>query len=247
MYLRDKDFDNPIQVENLNQITSNNAAVIAFFSRVAQSEVVSYLTQKYITSEEFTDTATFSPLTIYKAKNRVEYLGDLYFVSLPFPEFNYKSFYKKGDQVFWLDKTYTCLQDSQMTTHESAIQYQYLQNLPIINVFPNDIEKGVQYWGVGTSYSIAANTLPSDATKWTKADNRNPQMVMILCDIALFYTLKRISPRNISIERKNSYDSAIQWLNMVKNGEITANLPLKQPNSGARIRFGGNVKLQNSY
>jgi hypothetical protein len=43
------------------------------------------------------------------------------------------------------------------------------------------------------------------------------------------------------------YDDAKAWLKAAGRGDITANLPIIQPTTGARIRYGGNVKNINSY
>lgn len=172
---------------------------------------------------------------------------DIYFVTYPAPLFDYRAFWAVGKDVFWRNKVYTNKVQTNPISHYSALQSGLLENIGSINVFPDDPQNGLAYWGTGTAYTLLAGTLPSDATKWTLGDNRNPQMVMILIDIALFHMHSRISPRNIPQLRKDRYEGALEWLKMVAHGEITATLPILQPLRGNRIRWGGRVKNDNSY
>lgn len=70
-YLILSDFKKLIQTDNLLAIIGNNYTVLDQVKSSAQTEVVSYLTQKYDTSREFTDTVVWSRATTYKANNRV--------------------------------------------------------------------------------------------------------------------------------------------------------------------------------
>lgn len=172
---------------------------------------------------------------------------DLFYVTLPFPEFNYKSFYNKGDQVFWKGKTYTCQIATQIIDQQSALQYATLDNIPIPNVFPDSLLNGVQYWGVGVAYSVGPGVLPTDTTKWTKGDNRSSSMVRHLVQICLFYLHDRLAARNIPDQRKEGYQEAMDWLDNAKEGEITIDIPLLQPKIDGRIRYGGDIKKVNTY
>lgn len=169
----------------------------------------------------------------------------LFYVTYPKPVFDYQAIYQKGDQVFWNGKVYTAQRDT--IPPGQSIQYRQIQNIPAPNVFPDDPVNGAIYWGTGTAYSIAAGTLPTDATKWTEGDNRTQSVLMIVIDICLFHLHSRISPRNIPDLRKDRYTNAIQMLQAFARGEMTAKLPLIQPKSGQRIRYGGAIKNQNSY
>jgi len=171
----------------------------------------------------------------------------VFFVTLPKPEFEVTGAYGLNDQVFWKDKTYTCKIPTGSLTQEQAIQYGLYSNIPPANIFPDDPANGATFWGVGVAYSVAAGTLPTNTTYWTAGDNRNQQLVNYLIDICLYHVHTRIAPRNIPELRVKRYDDAIKWLKMAGRGEITAALPLIQPKSGQRIRWGGKVKNVNSY
>lgn len=62
-------------------------------------------------------------------------------------------------------------------------------------------------------------------------DPRNQKLVEVVCTIALYHMHKRLSPNNIPDFRKKEYDgdgdayimSAIKWLMLVRNGDITPN------------------------
>lgn len=216
--------------------------------------------------------ADYVPATAYVIGNLVTYLGncyicttnttgvfvpanwtllgkkfDLFYITLPYKEFYYKSLYNVGDQVWWKNKTYTALKSSQTLTHDTALQYAENNSIPGVNVFPDDPKDGVTYWGVGVNYSVTAGTLPTDTTKWTKGDNRSVQIVQKVVDICLFHLHSRIAPRNIPALRENRYKMAIDWLQMAGQGQITADIPLLQPKTDGRIRWGSQVKRINDY
>ena len=272
-YLRKKDYDMYIQADNLSQIVNANDSLRIQVELAAQAELISYLVQKYDVAQEFSDTLVWLPSISYKATNLVNldypayvpatayvttnlttYNGqcfictgsttgtfdpakwtllgnqyDLFFVTLPQPLFNYKACYLIGNQVFWKDKVYTA-------------------KLPVSGIFPDDPVNGFTNWGNGVAYSVSAGTLPTDTTKWTFGDNRNQQLVMHMIDIVIYHLNSRINPRNIPQLRIDRYDSAIAWLKDAGRGDyITADIPLLQPDSGVRVRWGSNIKNVNTY
>lgn len=272
-YLILHDYKKLIQSDNLSQIIGADYSLVTQMQLAAQAEVVSYLRQKYLTSAEFTDTSLFAMNNTYFGKNRVYldatafsttstyalnsltlYLGnvyfntiaitvagawnpakwqligaqyDIYYVSLPESEWDYYKTYQVGDQVWYADKTYTCV----------------VANL---SVQPNEHP---EFWGTGTTFSTIGSDLYSGSSVWIKADNRNQQMVNMMIDVALFHLHSRIAPRNIPDLRVKRYDDAVAWLKNVSRGtDITADLPLIQPKSGQRIRYGSRlVKQNNNY
>lgn len=105
-------------------------------------------------------------------------------------------------------------------------------------------------------YQAQANSLNitpgTDITKWlpiswTSGDNRNPQLVEQNVHIAIYKLSTRISPRNIPDIWVKNYDDAIAWLKKCAKGDVTLDAPLKQPDQGRRIRWGGHPKSTNSY
>jgi hypothetical protein len=172
---------------------------------------------------------------------------ELFYVTLPYPEFDYQGFYKVGDQVWWKDKTYTCLVETNIPSHSTEIQYSSISRLPLINVFPDDAVNGVTNWGTGVAYAVAAETLPTDTTKWTAGDNRSQQIVNYMVAMALYRIHVRIAPGNIPKVRIDDYNQAISFLERVNHGIDNANLPEIQPLQGSPITYGGQVKRNNQW
>lgn len=246
-YLISADFKKTIQDANLQQIISNDSTILDAAILAAEAECKSYLRQKYNIDFEFQPTTTWANTNTYKAGVRVVNNDIIYNAIYPFPQFDFKTLYNLGDKVFWKDKVYTCLVQTPVIDHETAIQYRTYENLPLPNVEPDNVINGLQYWGVGQAYNVPVSTAITNTTFWQQADTRDAQMVLYLIDIALYHVHSRIAPRNIPELRVKRYDAAIDWLKMCATGEVTPALPLLQPKQGNRIRFGGQIKQINSF
>ena len=146
----------------------------------------------------------------------------LYYITLPYNEFDYYTSYEIGDIVWFENKVYTCAQRCK-------------------NIEPTNSV----FWGTGTSYSVTG-VYPTDTTKWTKGDNRNQQIVLYLIDITLYHLHSRINPRNVPDLRKERYNGnsptdsggAIGWLKSVAHGNVNADLPEFAPSQGLSMRYG---------
>ena len=163
------------------------------------------------------------------------------------PLFQYGGLYNLGDQVFWKGKIYTCKIQTPLLDHDTGLQYRVIQQLPIANPAPDDINVGEQYWGVGVTYTIPIGTMPDNTAYFAAADNRDAQMVLYLIDVTLYHLHSRIAPRNIPDLRVKRYTDAVNWFKLCATGEVTPELPLLQPHQGNRIRYGGNIKQINNY
>jgi hypothetical protein len=190
---------------------------------------------------------------------------DLFFVTVPQSEFNYQNIYAVGDQVWYKDSVYTCRITTSILDHEAILQQGRSDSSQVVNVFPDDPKNGIQYWGAGVEYKLPVNTLVTDTTKWTVGDNRDQKLLMICIDIALYHAHARIAPRNTPELRVHRYSgmpedratlkgrviyptySALGWLQACVVGNITPEMPVIQPKTGRRIRFGGNVRNVNVY
>lgn len=173
--------------------------------------------------------------------------NSMYYTILPptYTAFNYLTFYRKDDNVYYAGKKYTAKQDTPILTQQEALQYGNTSNLPLRNVFPN-ADNGSAYWTDNGAYTIPNQLITNDGV-FTAGDNRNHQLVNICIDIALYHLHSRIAPRNIPDLRVKRYDDAVLWLKRISNGDLTADLPLIQPKSGARIRWGSATKQVNNY
>jgi hypothetical protein len=172
----------------------------------------------------------------------------IYTPKLPAPEFNYLTRYKVGDLVTWNNKKYTCAIQTGTVTQDLALQFGSYQNIPTGNIFPDDPVNGLQYWGAGVAFNVPATTQIDNTTLWVQDDPRSRQVVKCVVDITLYYIHDRIAPRNIPDLRIKNYDDSIKKLKKFAEGDTTnVKMPLIQPKQGQRIRFGGNVKHNNTY
>lgn len=236
-------FDNTIAYK-ANQLVELDAPAYAIGTAYTVGKLVSFSGVVYICIQAGTgEQPDTHPLFWTVIGNQY----DLYYTTIPYPYFDYRTVYNAGITVFYKDKNYTSLLPSPLYDHDDLLQVGRLEAAPLYNVFPDDPIDGAKFWGAGTPYSVAIGVLPSDASKWTKGDNRDAQLKICLIDMAIFHMAPSLAPRNTPEERHTRYSLAVKWLVRAKDGEVTANLPLFQPLAGRRIRYGGNVKNINSY
>ena len=81
--------------------------------------------------------------------------------------------------------------------------------------------------------------------------NRNPLIVMYMCDIALYEMHSRINPRQMPDIRVKRYDDAVAWLKAVQKGTVDPKLPLKDAESDgqpvSKNVFGGKEKFESDW
>jgi hypothetical protein len=173
--------------------------------------------------------------------------GTKYYTILPagYTPFDYQKYYAKDDNVYYAGRLYTAKQATPILSQQSALQYGNTANLPLRNVFPN-APNASQYWTDNGAYTIPNQAITNTGV-FAQGDNRNHQLVNICIDITLYHLHSRIAPRNIPDLRVKRYDDARKWLKRISTGDLTADLPQIQPQSGSRIRWGSAVKQQNNY
>jgi hypothetical protein len=219
------------------------APLFSLTATYAVNALVTYNGNVYRCSIAVTIPGAFNPASW----NNLGLVNQIYNVKYPAPIFQYNGVYNVGDKVFWNNSTYTCRIQTPLLDHTTGIQYRAIQNLPLPNPAPDDINSGVTYWGVGVPFVFTAGTLPTNTLVFADGDTRDQQMVLYLIDIVLYHIHSRIAPRNIPDLRVKRYDDAVKWLKMAAQGEVTPALRKIQPHTGNRIRYGGNIKLINSY
>lgn len=168
----------------------------------------------------------------------------IYYASLPYPQFDLNGVYILGAIVWWGNKTYVCNQAT-VVQQPPSIQYGTYENVPPQNCFPDAV--GQTQWITPTVYNVPAGTLPTNTTYWTAGDNRDQQMVTYLVCLVLYYIHMAIAPRNIPDIRVKAYDDACKWFKAAAKGDVTAALPVIQPKQGRRVRWGGQIKINNTY
>lgn len=172
---------------------------------------------------------------------------DLFAAVVPKPWFDLNAYYKVGDQVFWKNKTYTCLVETKIPDHLSQMQFKSYDAIPYYNFFPDDPINGIANWGHGVVYSVPIGTLPTDTTYWALGDNRDVQCLYRTIDIAIYEMTPRITPQNIPKTRIDAYDNAMKWLLEVSHGDINTELPEVQPLQGSPVSWGSEVKRNNQW
>lgn len=272
--LRDLDYSRATKSDQvLTQVIQENWQATKDFEQAAQSEMISYLAQRYVTSQIFTDTKVFDIAATYNGKQLVEWTATAFSAAAVYTTgqyvlqagYIYKSIAGSTAHAFnsaeWtqicLDKTlfYVTLPEDEYsnTTSYVAGDMVYYNNIkytclvPTVGIIPTN----TGFWTAGSAYTITA-TYPDDDTKWTEGDNRNQQIVMYLIDITLFHLFSSVAPRNIPDLRKERYDGnnatqnggAIAWLKRVASGDITADLPNILPQQGMSIRWGNSDGTQ---
>lgn len=198
----------------------------------------------------------------------------LYYVTLPYDEWDNTADYVAGDVVWYGDKNYTCVLPNSNIEPGTAssiwgagTSYSITNKNPEINwvsTIPYTVGVKVSYEGV--MYTCVLNStgnLPTNATYftadtalpyWTKGDNRNPLIVRYLLDIARYHFERSIPAANVSDLVKEAYNGntdkdssgAIGWLNKVASGKINADLPKILPSTGLAISYGNSREAQDN-
>lgn len=158
---------------------------------------------------------------------------DLFYVKLPYPEFDYKTSYLAGDVVWFDDVVYTALVNTK-------------------SIVPGT---NISVWSPGQIFTITGH-YPEDTNYWTKGDNRNAQLVQILIDVTLYHLFSRLNPRLITQLRMTRYngDSSSEssgakgWLKDVARGKVIADLPEILPTTGLITGWGHtSLRRKNTY
>lgn len=265
--LTDTDYARAVQSDSLAQIIESNSQIKLDVEQAAQAEMISYLTQRYIVNEIFTNTSTFSNSATYSAKNLVVYTETAFSASTAYLTGQrvsqggniYESIAGSSAHAFNVSEWnlicedglffYAILPENEYNNTATYVvgDVVWYRNKIYTNILgcSGILPTNSQFWTENSTYSFTGQ-YPDDTTYWTQGDNRNQLVVMYLLDIALNHLHARINPRNIPDLRKERYDGnspqqtggAIGWLKRVAKGDINADLPEILPESGLTIRWG---------
>jgi len=125
-----------------------------------QGELTLYNGIVYVSNQPIPAPEAFNPLHWI-------YLGpqfSIFYVAYPKPLFQLSKYYKVGDEVFWNGSVYACQIATVSIDHTTLLQYGQYNNVPLLNVFPDDPNNGTKYWGIGVPYSVPAGTLYPEPT-----------------------------------------------------------------------------------
>jgi len=84
-----------------------------------------------------------------------------------------------------------------------------------------------------------------DAIFRQEGEQRNHQLVMYVCDIALYHTVAAMPQRMGYEVRKERYERAVKWLEGVQAGKIVLDLPLATDDDGDPVATGGVLAFGN--
>lgn len=83
---------------------------------------------------------------------------------------------------------------------------------------------------------------------------RNPQLVMYACDVALYHMVSAMPQKMGSEVRRERYERALKWLEGVQAGRIIPDIPLmgdkeggEDTAAGSAIRYGSQTKLNHNW
>lgn len=273
--LTDNDYLKVSLSETVRDLIDTNYNQWLDAEQAAQIEMASYLNQRYITSQIFTDTTVYDSIRTYSAKHLVQYteseyndltsyvVGDrvsfdgyiyecylaaqgispenttywvkrvedysLYYVTLPYDEWDKDTTYDIGDIVWYKNKNYTATvsnKNIEPTSNSgvwgSGTTYTISAGLTPDIEYHDEITYSqfniVTYMGNKYTYKNIAPTaghLPTDTNywdlettqyEWTKGDNRNALLVRFLLDITAYHFMRSVSARAIPDHIKEAYN-----------------------------------------
>lgn len=184
--LTDSDYLKVTLSQEVRDIIDNNYNQWLDAEQTAQVEMASYINQRYITSQIFTDTTIFDALKTYSAKSLVVYSED---------DYNDLTSYVVGNRIVWGGYIYECYLAAQGISPENTDYWvkrvkdgtlyfgtlpseewdkdktydvddivwyknkQYTATVSNKNIEPS-ATTSVGIWGDGTTYTISANLTP---------------------------------------------------------------------------------------
>jgi hypothetical protein len=86
---------------------------------------------------------------------------DLFYVTIPYEEFNHEGTYSVDEVVFRNNKIYTCLRDTLPLSQSSKLQYGEYSQVPGSNEYPDAASQS--QWSEGVSYSFSG-IMPKDTS-----------------------------------------------------------------------------------
>jgi len=275
-FLRDKDYNTLIRQGNLDQIASDTEARRTA-ELIAQSELTSYISNRFKSSVIFRPFNTWSVDQIFTYGERLDFDAPAFAAPTAYTEGTLLSYqtkvYEKNAETSGYVAGTLPTNDTFFTERGNVGVYYVTEPFPYDGLTeyasPTQVYYKGHYWLRNTNtggYIYGTNPEnttywsriePStyaltagtwpNQTGWTYGDNRNKQLVMYMIDIALYHMHASINPRNIPQLRIDRYNNAINWCKMVNAGDVTANLPDILPIQGYSIVYGSNPKRPNFW
>jgi phage gp36-like protein len=265
-FLNARDYAQLIKSDKLDTVISGDTAILRQAEMSAQSEMESYLMQRYKTSLVFSPVYDYDENITFTFLSRIFLNAPSYNFGVSYPVDTFISFQDKvykantttstgnfdplewdliGDEAFYyLDAplwgTGNTYQIGEVVKIERTY---YIATQVNQNIRPNGAN-GATAWGEIAGLN---GEIPVSSPYWIKGDSRPAHIVMRLIDLTLYHLHSRINPRNIPEFRIARRDEAIEWLKMIAKGSITTDLPLVLPEQGSNIVWGSQPKRNVFY
>ena len=226
-FLTSEDLESGIKEEMLGQLIGNNLYLIALAESSAVSLMKDYLGQRFDMSATFPAIGEWQPGNDYGPAKPITVPGRVQQDSSL-----YQSFIR---DVATESFTYTPLYDYNAAGRLTNYAW----------------HEGQYYEALTTSLAVEpgnATTNPNWELSWRARDPRDTKLLAFAIDITIFNLFKRVAPRKIPDFRKDLFNMAKEWLEMVKDSSLTPDLPkpIKVEDSSDAIRWGSNP-AQNHY
>jgi len=221
------DFISLIQEDFLDEITNDTNRIINISIDEAVSEAAGYIRHRYDEAKAFKAVQLYSKTATYAVNDRVFWSPTAYDATLT---------YVADDQVSFDIGTSPEIDERIYIANDSVIAGE----TPLTTPAKWDLKAENNSFYTCTVISVAGD-LPTDTTKFTAGDNREPKLKTVVIDIALYNMFSRITPMDIPVIRQIRYDGggnkdksehAISWLEKVQKGTITPDLDVSTDEDG---------------
>ena len=174
------DFDTLIDEDNLDELINERPRILEDAIPESIEEAACHIRHRYDEDQVFAVVTTFVLGTVYVVGDRIIWSPAAYV-----PANTYNTDDVVSHDTGTVDSIYKAKEDT------------------ITGVF--DPTKWDLIVGNNTHYSVivvnVGTELPSDVTKFTKGDTRNPKLVHVVVDILIYNIHSRVTPRNVPEER----------------------------------------------
>lgn len=221
------DFFSLIQETFLDEITNVTDRIINDSIDEAVSEAAGYIRHRYDEAKAFRVVQTYSETATYAIGDRVFWSPTVYDATLT---------YVADDQVSFDIGTNPEIDERIYIANDSVLAGE----TPLTTPAKWDLKAENNSFYTCIAATLAGD-LPTDITKFTAGDNREPKLKTAVIDIALYNMFSRITPRDVPEIRMIRYDGggnkdksehAISWLEKVQKGTITPDLDVRTNDDG---------------
>lgn len=234
LYILDTDYDRLIRDAVLDQILEDNRDLLRDQEQVALTEMASLLAIRYDVSQLFPAWQPWRATVEYKAGMYVRDEGR-YYRALPQevdadPNTGQKP---STSTTYWTANCFPNIDDWQASEDPVAVGEYRVRHAKIYRCAAAHTNQDP---------ADEANAYdPDDASGyWVKEDPRDPKLVEIACELALYKVHCRISPDQIPELRVTHYELAMEWLKDVAAGKRDPGLPALPVAEGnqSNVRYG---------